>query len=591
MAINFSVIKSITNTEADFNTSQSYTETAYEYWNLNNREDSIIFGKNLNEVLTSLRNGDYFYQESSLSSMLTLEVLPFLTSWASDPRSIRLKNPISISPEGVNEMTVQELERYETKTRAKLSETKLGDYYLQMLVTGYALISVGLNDDGFVPQSEDVYIDYKNEEFMFIDRKIPNDFVTFLAEKSIRTDEDEADAPDYQWVTNANEIDLEAIVKPVETDRESVKDVTGVKHGQYKLDEESYIEFVVINSVVFARYLPYPVMCWQPFVKSPKDGHPMGVFELCSGEELETMRVKQVIRNRIHEVANASLFVDGANIQGKADVFQNFFNDKIIDVDLNNGNAIQFAPSRAAEIEYFNQELQRMEEAARNKTGLHKVPVNIAGSNTTALEASQVFKSSTRKMRALIESFMPIYARMIQHVLLRDDGIDVTPRYIRNPIDLQLSAQGAELILPHMINIIKEDPTGKTFGGAINERTVAGVFYKIYDFYNLDVDDLATPRETALSNAQAAEAAQQQEKDAAQKIGDAELKKAEAQLLGAQAQIMDKEVAATELELRKGIHNDKIAFDQSKLEFQIMQHEDNMEIKNIELSIKERKDE
>ena len=601
---NFNLIKSIVS-DKDKNEYRDYTETAYNYWNLNHHDKSLIHTKSVRDLLVQTREESDFYEESSLGMTLTLQALPYLTSWANDPRSIRLMNPKRILlPEDVEngvpeELTPQELNDIENEVRESFKDEKLQDFFLQKMVTGTGVFSVAANDTGFVPLSSNVYADYENDKYVYIDRKVPTDFMDFLLTESVNVpvdDESGDEAEDvpyemYLWYTNATEEDYEQLAYALNLDdnQGAINDLAEIKHGQYSVVEGEWVEFIEYKNVIFARYLPYSVMHHQFFTRSVEDRHPMGTFELCSGEELETTRIKRIIRNRIQEVANATLFVDGANIKGKSDVLQQMYNNSIIDIDMSDGNSFQWAPSRVPDIEHFRNELLRLEETARTNTGLHKVPNVLGGSNTTALEAKQVFEASTRKMRSMIEAFMPVYAKAIQHVILRDYGIEVEAKYVRNPVDLVLAARGAETAIPMLMSVLEKDPHGQVLGGVVDGNVMSELVYTFFDYHNLNVDTLKTPWETSLSSQQAAIEAQNAEKDAAQKIADAELKKADALYLQAQASKERNIVEAAELELKKGIHNDGLAFDQANLQFKIKQHSDETKVSLLELDWKKRK--
>ena len=523
-----------------------HLKEAYEVYEFG--EQNITQYSDLRQVVRDLAESSYL-GESSYTRKLTHENVTPLCTWALDEKSFSFENIKNIEGQ---EIPPAELQKIEKDLRSRIDPIDLSQFFTQLLVTGLAITSVGLNDEFYVPISEDVEYDYESRKYIIINRELDPEIVQQIIENDL-------------WMSDDYDENGE---KNIDTIPETHEGPLEIKHGQVRNGRDEWVEFIEYNSNYYYRIHDRPVIRAQVFAVDPKTYMPKGIYSLCYAEEHYAIDLFAAIKSRIQKAISASLLV-ASNTLDAADVDTLYsgavgaFNPDVLEGA--DQNPFIFAPSRVDEIKHYERLLERIEEKIRRITGLYMRQTEISGSDTSATEAENVFVNSHERHREIINQFTKTYAECLRFLAFRDYGLVLDIRINNNPLDDNLRQIGSEKLMGMTIKAIESDPSGEKFGGLLNPAVLKSSLDDFFNFYKLDKSVLPTPQETALTNQTKMQEAQQQEREAAQRLADAEISKAEAEKMKGEAELLKAQHKFMELMFNKGKHQDEMAFNMAEL--------------------------
>ena len=503
-----------------------------------------------------LRNSPY-HGSLTITKRLVLEALPGLSSWANNRRSVEFSAgtvPDNKSPGGLRLLSAKEMITIENAIRADIRSVDIDYFFVNLLLTGFAVISTGLDDCGFVPCSKDVNLDYDNYEYVCMIRKIQ---AYKLRESLIKNGYMYLSKDDTR--TPAHEVPLMEYIKDSEDDIE-------IKHGEYEVQiqgDTGYMEFIKFGSHILIKPNMERSIQSQVWMPNPETREPEGVYQRVHELELKHSALHDAINSRIYRASSEDIAVREGMYS--TDEINNMHRspsgDRIEEADKPasdvNINAdirrdIMPMPSKSADIQVHEEELNNLLTEARAATGIYIKPnlTPIPGQQT-ATEAMMAYEQATMTERQLIDGFAPLYAAVIKSLATRDHKALVQVEMAMNPTAWEKRMSVSRELLPLVIQAIADDPSGAKYGGMINAaNTLQGLIRDFVRDGNLPPEYLGAPIETALDTPQGMQAAQATLEEAANK-------EAEANQMTAQARLLDVQNNASEITLRRSEHIDK----------------------------------
>ncbi|MGI9392490.1 MAG: hypothetical protein ACR2N8_03025 [Parvibaculales bacterium] len=509
------LIKEIFESPLETPTDLEQAYRAYDYGVYKNNEATSNLDL-IRSITDRTRNPEFLSGEASLTRRLILENVADLSTWALDTRCVDILK--AVKTDGTKEYDQLQIEGLDKDVRNDIRKNDVERFFMQQLVSGIGCVSCGLSDTFYVPCSRDVTLDYMNHRYVYMERELEPDILNLVV---------------AFW-----EHDYGDDYEPTYFD-----EVRKVIHGQIEKDGVFY-EFIKIDDNCYYQAREYSVIHTMVFATHPDSFMPQGVFALVISEEYRTLELQVAIETRINKAMNASLIV--ANNALPREEAQKLYGDSVITLETdeasdasNLAGLFSYPPSRVEEIQGYRDELSRIEKNARAITGFYERPTEIQVGNTSATEASLAYENATARQRSIITEFTGVFAKCYTEICQRDYEVKVEYSASFNPLDEYLQKLALNELIPMFITQIKDDPTGKMFGGAITEKTVADAIMMKMRMGKLPISLINPPNPTRLTDEALNKEAQDKERAADQRLADAENTKAEAEIM--KAKVADRE--------------------------------------------------
>ena len=193
-------------------------------------------------------------------------------------------------------------------------------------------------------------------------------------------------------------------------------------------------------------------------------GEPLGVPGVIRQLEVEHARLRSALDSRAKRMEGASLLMNG-QIMRRSEEGESLFGSDVIDVDgaVDDTN-IRFVPTNAEDIPHLEARVDAVRREAMQITGLFDIRPTDTVDGQTATAALLDYESSTARYKALQDSWVCIYADLLEQVAAVRFQMRVSADKAQSPLDAARREMGLNALLPVVREIAAADPTGQVFG-------------------------------------------------------------------------------------------------------------------------------